>query len=318
MSDTLSPLIGSAPKGESAQRVCGECSLCCTVLRVDALRKLGGVDCLHQDIDGPGCSIHAKRPRICRAYRCAWLKGSFGEADRPDRLGAVSDFVSSGATVQLEIHESEPGLFDRQPRLQEIAEVALAHIKRVDKSVVSFGQGCEGDPLLAAHVIEQAIRLIRSQTSQGTINMNTNGSLPARLQSLFDAGLDSIRISINSVREECYDAYFRPKGYGFADVLASIKTALARKKHVAINYLNSPGFSDTRGEADALAGFLQQFPIHMIQWRNLNFDPLRYWKRMDTAASSGEPMGMEKLLQQIRGQFPDLRFGYFNPPKEKF
>ncbi|MDG2050758.1 MAG: hypothetical protein P8M78_11415 [Myxococcota bacterium] len=54
------------------------------------------------------------------------MKGSFGEADRPDRLGAVSDFVSSGATVQLEIHESEPGLFDRQPRLQEIAEVARA------------------------------------------------------------------------------------------------------------------------------------------------------------------------------------------------
>ena len=33
------------------------------------------------------------------------------------------------------------------PAPQEIAEVALAHIKRVDKSVVSFGQGCEGDPL---------------------------------------------------------------------------------------------------------------------------------------------------------------------------
>ena len=126
MSDALSPLIGSAPQGEAAERVCGEYSLCCTVLRVDALRKLGGIDCLHQDIDGPGCSIHAKRPRICRAYRCAWLKGSFGEADRPDRIGAVLDFVSSGATVQLEIHESEPGSFDRQPRLQEIAEGARA------------------------------------------------------------------------------------------------------------------------------------------------------------------------------------------------
>jgi len=32
--------------------------------------------------------------------------------------------------------------------LQEIAEVALAHIRQVKKSVVSFGQGCEGDPLL--------------------------------------------------------------------------------------------------------------------------------------------------------------------------
>jgi molybdenum cofactor biosynthesis enzyme MoaA len=216
-----------------------------------------------------------------------------------------------------EIHHSQDRI-TFTPSPEEIAEVALAHITRVDNSVVSFGQGCEGDPLLAAHVIEPAIRLIRSQTGRGTINMNTNGSLPARLTSLFDAGLDSIRVSMNSVRKECYDAYFRPQGYAFADVLASIEAALDRKKFVAINYLNCPGFSDTPGEADALAGFLQQFPINMIQWRNLNFDPVRYWKKMDAVAPPGEPMGMEVLLQQIREQFPNLKFGYFNPPKEKF
>ncbi len=204
------------------------------------------------------------------------------------------------------------------PSPQEIAEVALAHIRRVDNSVVSFGQGCEGDPLLAAHVIEPAVKQIRSQTDKGTINMNTNGSLPERLQSLFEAGLDSIRISMNSVRKQCYDAYFRPQGYQFADVLASIETALMCRKFVAINYLNCPGFSDTPGEVAALKEFLDQYPIHMIQWRNLNFDPVRYWKQMDAAASSGEPMGMEVLLQQVREQFPALKFGYFNPPKEKF
>jgi molybdenum cofactor biosynthesis enzyme MoaA len=226
-------------------------------------------------------------------------------------LGCLSLQQNSG------IHPSQDRI-TFTPTPEEIAEVALAHINRVDKSVVSFGQGCEGDPLLAAHVIEPAIGQIRSQTGRGTINMNTNGSLPARLQSLFDAGLDSIRISINSVRQECYDAYFRPQGYGFADVLASIEVALARKKHVAINYLNCPGFSDTHGETDALVGFLEQFPIHMIQWRNLNFDPVRYWKQMDAVASSGEPMGMEVLLQQVRERFPRLKFGYFNPPKEKY
>ncbi len=207
---------------------------------------------------------------------------------------------------------------DFTPSLQEIAEVALAHIRRVKQSVVSFGQGCEGDPLLAAHVIEPAIRQIRLQTGSGTINMNTNGSLPFKLRQLFDAGLDSVRISMNSVRKECYDAYFRPQGYGFTDVLASIEMALSQEKFVAINYLNCPGFSDTSGEADALVGFLQQFPIDMIQWRNLNFDPVRYWKKMDAVASDGEPMGMETLLLQVREQFPGLKFGYFNPPKEKF
>jgi hypothetical protein len=27
---------------------------------------------------------------------------------------------------------------------------------------------------------------------------------------------------------------------------------------------------------------------------------------------------MQRLLEQIRQEFPDLKYGYFNPPKEKF
>ena len=204
------------------------------------------------------------------------------------------------------------------PAPQEIAEVALAHIKRVDKSVVSFGQGCEGDPLLTADVIAQAIRLVRSETERGTINMNTNASLPQAIQKAIDAGLDSIRVSMNSVRENCYHAYFRPKGYGFSDVLKSIELALESGLFVAVNYLNCPGFTDTPSEIEALRRFLKRYPIHMIQWRNLNFDPLRYLKIMNEVTPNGTPIGMKNLLGQIRREFSDLKFGYFNPPKEKF
>jgi pyruvate-formate lyase-activating enzyme len=220
--------------------------------------------------------------------------------------------------------QKETGIPHSQDRINfmpspaEIAQVALAHINRVKDSVVSFGQGCEGDPLLATEVIEPAIRQIRSQTPNGTINMNTNGSRPEVLEQLFDAGLDGIRVSMNSVRETCYHAYFRPNGYLFADVLKSIEVALASKKFVAINYLNSPGFTDTPREIEALTGFLQKYPIHLIQWRNLNFDPIQYWREMDAVAAHGEPIGMEKLLDRIRKQFPKLKFGYFNPPKENF
>ncbi|MGD2038616.1 MAG: radical SAM protein, partial [Desulfobacterales bacterium] len=194
------------------------------------------------------------------------------------------------------------------PAPEEIAEVALAHIKRVDKSVVSFGQGCEGDPLLTADVIAQAIRLVRSETDRGTINMNTNASLPQALQKVIAAGLDSVRISMNSTRENCYHAYFRPKGYRFSDVLKSIELALASGLFVAVNYLNCPGFTDTPSETEALRRFLKRYPIHMIQWRNLNFDPLRYFNIMSDVASNGTPIGMDNLLGQIRREFPDVKF----------
>ncbi len=65
------------------------------------------------------------------------------------------------------------------PTPEEIAELAVPHLMKSGLPVVSFGQGCEGDPLMQPQVLEAAIRGIRSQTQRGIINCNTNGSRPA-------------------------------------------------------------------------------------------------------------------------------------------
>ncbi len=204
------------------------------------------------------------------------------------------------------------------PTPDEIAEVALEHIQSVNKSVVSFGQGCEGDPLLAAKEIHPAIEMIRATTSRGTINMNTNGSLPDVLKRLFDVGLDSIRISMNSTRKVCYNAYFQPKGYTFKDVERSIDLAVKKGKFVSINYLNIPGFTDSPEETESLLLFLKKHKINMIQWRNLNYDPVSYLNIMGSAATFGSPIGMKRLLEKVKNDFPSIKYGYFNPPREKF
>ncbi len=107
---------------EATKRACGECSLCCTLLRVDELTKLAGVSCIHQDTHGPGCAIHEHRPEVCRGYSCLWLKGGLEERDRPDRLGAVLDLRTEGMGSRLEIRQAVPDEFDRNLRLREIAE----------------------------------------------------------------------------------------------------------------------------------------------------------------------------------------------------
>ena len=201
------------------------------------------------------------------------------------------------------------------PTPEEIAEVALAHIERVKNSVVSFGQGCEGDPLMAGDIIEKAILRIRSETDRGTINLNTNASRPDLLRRLCDAGLDSMRVSLNSFRPSTYHAYYRPKGYHLGEVIDGIDAVINQGRFVSINYLNCPGFTDTPDEVEALIGFLQQHPVNMIQWRNLNFDPLRYWQAV---SASGEPLGIQRLFKRVCRLFPDLKHGYFNPPKETF
>jgi len=91
------------------------------------------------------------------------------------------------------------------PSPQEISDLALFHIKNVKDPVVSFGQGCEGEPLLEACVIEKAVKLIRKKTSKGIININTNASLPKAVARLFAVGMDSMRVSLNSVRVKYYN-----------------------------------------------------------------------------------------------------------------
>lgn len=204
------------------------------------------------------------------------------------------------------------------PSPEEIAQVALEHIRKTERCVVSFGQGCEGDPLTASHVIEPAIRIIRKETDRGTINMNTNAGMPKRLADLFDAGLDSVRVSMNSVRENCYTAYFRPKTYNFNDVLTSIQIAGDRDKFVSINYLNCPGVTDSDLEFEALKDFLATQPVNMIQWRNMNYDPLRYVDAMEKAGGPGKVLGMGFIIKELQQLFPSLRHGYFNPPRESF
>ena len=204
------------------------------------------------------------------------------------------------------------------PTPEEIADVALIHIHDVQKPIVSFGQGCEGDPLMAAEIIVPAVQMIRKKTSRGTIHVNTNGSLPGVMKQLIEAGIDSVRVSINSFRDQCYQAYFRPKGYEFKDVIETIRVSLEKGLYVSINYLNMPGVSDSPEETESLVTFIEQYPIHRIQWRNLNYDPLRYWSAMQTAAPYSGPKGIRNILKQIHKKFPDLSYGYFNPPKEKW
>ncbi len=205
-----------------------------------------------------------------------------------------------------------------KPSPEEIAEIALEHILNVKKSIVSFGQGCEGDPIFAADVIEPAIKIIRKKTEKGTINVNTNASKPKILTKLFDAGLDSIRVSINSFCKVCYNAYFRPQNYAFEHVMQTIKMAIKKNIFVSINYLNCPGFTDSAQEKKAFITFLKNYKINRIQWRNLNYDPLEYIKAMNKSQNSGESYGVKNHLKDVAKNFPNIQFGYFNPPKEDF
>jgi molybdenum cofactor biosynthesis enzyme MoaA len=181
---------------------------------------------------------------------------------------------------------------------------------------VSFGQGCEGEPLLLADVIAEAIRRIRNTTNLGTINCNTNGSLPRRVEQIARAGLDSIRISLNSALGPTYTAYYLPRSYRWEDVRDSIRLAKELGLYTTLNYLVFPGVTDRDEEVEALLGLIREARPDMIQMRNLSIDPELYLRTVPPAR--GKCIGIRGLLRAIRREFPLVEIGYFNRPKELF
>jgi pyruvate-formate lyase-activating enzyme len=202
------------------------------------------------------------------------------------------------------------------PTAEHVVEVALPFLKAVPEAIVSFGQGCEGEPLLMADVIAEAVRRLRGQTDRGTINCNTNGSLPRRVEQIAQAGLDSIRISANSLQDDAYTAYYVPRSYRFQDILESIRIAKAHGVYTTINYLVFPGVTDREEELEALLGLIRETGLDMIQMRNLCIDPELYLATVPPAR--GRCLGIRAVLRAVRREFPRVEIGYFNRPKELF
>jgi len=183
-----------------------------------------------------------------------------------------------------------------EAEVADLARIGIRHLERVSDGIVSFGQGCEGEPLLRVTTLERTIEAIRAVRSNGTLNLNTNGSLPKSLERLIDAGLQAVRISLNAFRRDAYAAYYRPVGYDLDDVLESIALAARRGLRVSLNYLTHPGVTDERAEVEAVTAFLRAHPVAMVQTRTLNIDPERYFAAVGRPR---EPLGMREALRRI-------------------
>ena len=105
--------------------------------------------------------------------------------------------------------------------------------------------------------------------------------------------------------------------YSFDDVIRSIREAKKHGGFVSINYLVMPGLTDSVHEVNALFKFLKKTKVDMIQWRNLNFDPVQYFRGLNKDIPRDDLVGMDTVLKEVKKEFPELLFGYFNPSASK-
>jgi len=238
---------------------------------------------------------------ICaQSYGCFTAQNVFlerGEAAIP--VSPKCNAACVGCISELDDDAGIPSPQTRiayEPDADALARIAIHHLERVPDGIISFGQGCEGEPLLRSTTIAAAIERIRAVRSNGTININTNGSMTRNLDRLIDAGLQTARISLNAFRPETYAAYYRPTGYTLENVLESIALAVKRGLRVSLNYLTHPGVTDERAEVEAAEAFLREHPVAMIQTRTLNIDPAIYFERVGRPL---HPIGMRETLGRL-------------------
>lgn len=194
------------------------------------------------------------------------------------------------------------------PSAAEIAELAAWHLSAGVSNFVSFGQGCEGEPLTRGAALVEATQRIRAAAPGSTIHLNTNGSRPEVLRRLVEAGLNSVRISIFSLDDARFRAYYRPVGYGLDQVAECAEVMAAAGGQVTINLLTFPGISDAREEIEALVGFVERHRVHQVQLRTLNVDPHWLLARIPQPTVG---IGMENFVRELTGRCPDLELGNF-------
>ncbi len=197
------------------------------------------------------------------------------------------------------------------PTKEEILELMFFHSRfEKEKPIFSFGQGCEGEPLTQADLLIKTVREFREKKGRGTVNLNSNASIPSAIDELCKAGLSSLRISLNSTISDRYALYYRPHGYTFADVEKSMEYARANGIFISFNLLYFPCVTDTEEELESLINLVTKYKVDFIQLRNLNIDPEMYTNLLKVDSPA---MGLTNFIKRLRKSCPWLKFGYFNP-----
>ncbi len=267
----------------------------------------------------PSNRLFAHLAKCALRYGCPAAKNlALGRYEAPIPTSPVCNARCVGCISEQPKDSGFPSTQDRitfVPSAQEIMELMFYHSSNEKRPIFSFGQGCEGEPLIQYKVIKEAIAGYRKKNGIGTININTNASLPYAIFELIEAGLNSIRVSLNSVKKDNYLSYYRPMSYGFDDVIKGIEVAKEHNLFVSLNYLFFPGINDKEDEFELLVDLVSKFKVDLIQLRNINIDPELY---LQTISISSSPyMGLKNFMKRLKKECPWVRFGYFNPYLEK-
>jgi len=116
-----------------AAKTCGDCTLCCKVMAIEALAKPLSSWCPHCK-PGRGCQIYADRPAECRTFRCLWLADdALDQHWKPNKSKLVLTTSEDGIEVRCD--PGYPDAWRNEPFRSEIHQWAVSG-ETLDMTVV--------------------------------------------------------------------------------------------------------------------------------------------------------------------------------------
>ena len=107
----------------AAERQCGDCSMCCKVMRVEEISKPEHQWWQHAR-PGIGCAIYETRPAKCRVFRCGWLVLDMRPHWKPTKCKMVlvrrRDRQSGGRELIVQPDRNYPNAWRRSPYYEEL------------------------------------------------------------------------------------------------------------------------------------------------------------------------------------------------------
>lgn len=262
--------------------------------------------------DLPGNRLVAHLSKCATAYNCYTAQNTFyqrWEGSLPTS-GPCNAMCVGCISEQWGEVESPQDRIGFRPTADEVADLAAWHLAGEEAAIVSFGQGCEGEPLMRADLPEVVAR-IKAARPHAFVNVNTNGSRPAVIEAMVEAGLDGARVSVFSFNDDFFRAYYRPRDYGLEQVHETLEVLRRGGRRIALNLLTFPGVTDDEGEVAALEAAVERHQVHQVQVRSLNLDPLWLLRRLPRQTRG---IGVEAMVQRLERRFERLRLGNFTLP----
>jgi hypothetical protein len=122
----------------SGKKTCGDCTLCCKVMAIEALTKPAGSWCSHCN-PGHGCRIYADRPAECHNFSCLWLVNDLlDQRWKPNKSRLVLTTSEDGIEVRCD--PGYPDAWRKEPFRSEIREWAISGETHDVTVVVIAGQ----------------------------------------------------------------------------------------------------------------------------------------------------------------------------------